>query len=269
MRARIRPFALLVAAGFRSRAIYRLALLAGIVTNSVFGLIRASVLTATVAGAGGALAGYDGPGMLAYVWIGQALLGVVAIFPVPALAGRVRTGDIAVDFARPLDPQLAYLAHDLGYAAYGILPRALPTFTVGWLATGFVVRTDPAAALAGGLSVLLAILLSFFCRMALELLSFWFVEVRGFSALYLTAASFCSGLSLPIAIMPPWVQTVCHATPFPSMLQTPIDLLSGRLTDPGSIAGALATQLAWVLGAALLGRAMLAAGHRRLVVQGG
>ena len=123
------PYARLFLAGFRRRTTYRLAFLAGVVTNSSFGLIRCAVLVAmagaaaggsTAAGAGGPdgvgvlLGGYDTAGLLAYAWITQALLGPVNIWSGTDLRDRVRSGDIAVDLARPIDVQGALLAHDAG-----------------------------------------------------------------------------------------------------------------------------------------------------------
>ena len=55
--------------------------------------------------AGGEVAGYDLGLMSAYIWIGQGLLGAVNLNGTSELAERIRTGDVAVDFARPIDPQ--------------------------------------------------------------------------------------------------------------------------------------------------------------------
>lgn len=262
------PYRALAWAGLRSRAAYRLALLAGVTTNSVFGLLRASLLLYAVGAAGGSVAGYGRDDMAAYVWLGQALLGVIALFPSPALAGRVRTGDIAVDLTRPVDIQAAYLAEDLGRAMYAVLPRALPTLAIGLLVTHFPLPGEPTAYLLGAVSLVLAVVLSFACRMALELLSFWFVEIRGFTTLYLVVCGFFAGLFVPLAMLPEWLQTVVHATPFPSMFQSVISVLSGHVGG-GEALRLVAIQAAWAAAMLALGRVMLGAGRRKLVVQGG
>ena len=91
----------------------------GCATNSVFGFIRASILLAALAASAGTpSAGYDAATCGAYVWLspGAARHGQ-AVRAAAEIGDRVRTGDIAVDFLRPVDPQLAYLAGDLGRAA--------------------------------------------------------------------------------------------------------------------------------------------------------
>ena len=57
-------------------------------------------------------------------------------------------------------------------------------------------------------------------------------------------------------------------TPFPSMINTTIEVYLGLLKGP-QLAQALFTQAAWALGLALLGQLVLRSGVRRLVIQGG
>ena len=76
----MRTYSQLAAAGFQRYSTYRMAIAAGVVTQSVFGFIRVSVMFAAVAAAGGELAGYDRQQASTYVWLGQALLAPVALF---------------------------------------------------------------------------------------------------------------------------------------------------------------------------------------------
>lgn len=110
----VAPLTACAVAGFRRWSAYRSATLAGAVTNTVFGLVKASILMATVAAAGGTLAGYDAREAATFAWVSQALLAPVSIFAAAEMAERVRSGDVAVDLARPVDPQLASWASDLG-----------------------------------------------------------------------------------------------------------------------------------------------------------
>jgi ABC-2 type transport system permease protein len=261
-------FLRLVVAGFRRQSQYRLAMLAGLATNVVFGFIRAAILLAAVASAGGAIGGYRAGSMSTYVWLSQGLIGAVALFGWTEISQRVRTGDIAVDLARPVDLQTAYLAADLGRAAHTFLPRGLPSVLVGAATVGLVLPARPASYLLGLVSVLLGVAISFYCRFAVNLVSFWLVEIRGVISLYIVTASFLSGLYVPVHLFPHWLAVLAAATPFPSVLQTPIDVLSGYLTGTDALQ-AVGIQLGWLVACGALGRLLMAAGHRRLVVQGG
>ena len=133
----------------------------GAFTNAVFGLLRASVLVAALQSRGGAVGGYDRDTAVTFAWVTQALIAVVEMFAWSEIALRVRTGDVAVDLARPLDPQVAWAAADLGRAAAVVLPRALPILLVGAVTTGLHLPATAGPYLLGALSVVLATLLSF------------------------------------------------------------------------------------------------------------
>jgi ABC-2 type transport system permease protein len=51
----VRPYLAYLAAGFRRWSAYRLAAAAGAFTNSVFGLVKASITVAAIGAAGGTL----------------------------------------------------------------------------------------------------------------------------------------------------------------------------------------------------------------------
>lgn len=231
-------------------------------------MIKASITIAAVGSAGGAIAGYDARAASTYSWLVQGLIATVAMFGWDELAQRVRTGDVAVDLTRPVDLQLSMLAADLGRAAYLLVPRGALPLAVGALFYGLDLPTDPAAYPLGAVSVLAAITVSFACRFAVNLVAFWLVELRGVQTLYLVATNVLSGLLVPVAWFPGWLGALARATPFPSMLQAPVDVLSGRVAGWQAVATVL-VQLAWVLATLALGRLVLSAATRRLVVQGG
>jgi ABC-2 type transport system permease protein len=264
----VRTYLVLAAAEFRRYSTYRLAILAGITTQSVFGLIRVSVLFAAISSAGGTLAGYDRQLASTYVWLGQALLAPVALLGWIEIAERVSSGEIAVDFARPLDLQLAWWARGLGRASFQLLSRGLPPLVVGAVTVGLAWPESWSAYPLGLMSLFLAVSISFTLRFLVNLIAFWTLDVRGFIGLYLVVGSFFCGLFIPVHLFPKWLQVVAYATPFPSMLQTPIDVLSGWVLG-WAAAALVASQLAWLVGLVGLARVVQWRAARRLVVQGG
>ena len=62
---------------------------------------------------------------------------------------RVRTGDIAVDFPRPVDLQPGTWPRDLGRAASTLIPRGVPSVLVGALLFGIALPATPSAVPAG------------------------------------------------------------------------------------------------------------------------
>ena len=151
-------FPALVAAGYRRYATYRQATLAGAFTNTVFGVVKVSILFAAADAAGGAVAGYDRAALSTYTWVSQGLIAVVFMFQWTPVATRVRTGDVAIDLARPISPVVAWLAEDLGRAAQACLVRFLVPMAVGGLVFGLRVPRHWATVPLFVLSVVAAVL---------------------------------------------------------------------------------------------------------------
>lgn len=263
-----RTFVLLVRSGFRRHSTYRLALLAGVTTNSVFGVIRAAVLLAAIASAGRSIGGYDAPTAVAFVWWGQALLGTVNLWGFHEVKERVRTGDIAIDFLRPVNPQLAYLAGDLGRAGVNVLGRGIPALGVGALLFDFAWPPGTLSWVLGLVSIVLAVVVAFAGNFLVNLLAFWLVEVRGIQLVWMIVAGLFCGLYLPVPWFPEWLRTIAQWSPFPSMLQIPLDLLSGRVVGV-EMWSAVAVQAFWAVALLGVGQVVLQAGRHHLEVQGG
>jgi ABC-2 type transport system permease protein len=116
-----------------------------------------------------------------------------------------------------------------------------------------------------GLSVLLAVLVSFTIRFLVNLMAFWLLDWRGLLSLHAVITGLFAGLVIPIAFFPGWAQAMIWATPFPAILQAPIDIAIGR----GPVLPLLAHQLAWAMSLLAAGQWVLARAVRKLVIQGG
>ncbi len=264
----MRAYRRLFVAGVRRQSTYRLAALGGLVANVTFGVLKAAVLGATVAAAGGSVAGYDAAAMAAYVWLSQALLGSVNLVGRSDFALRVRSGEVAVDFLRPLDVQAATVVTEVGGSLFLLLPRGVPLVAVGLLVGGLPVPDRTTAWVLGPVAVVLGVTLAAAAVYVVSAAGFWLVDNRGLQILYMVASGFLSGLFVPVALFPDWLGTLARATPFPSMLMTPVDVLSGRVAG-GAAVVAVGVSAAWLAGVALLGHVLTRAGRRRLEVQGG
>ncbi|MGI5127540.1 ABC transporter permease [Pseudonocardia sp. CA-107938] len=258
------PYARLVRAGFLRHSTYRTATLAGLATNTVFGLLRVSVLLAVVAASGSA-AGYDAAGVGTFVWLGQGLLAVVVLWGDPELSQRVRSGDVAVDLARPVNLQFTLLATDLGRAGHALLWRFVPPVVFGALVLPLRWPTSPGTLVLFAVTVVLAVALSSTVRFLVELTSFWLLDGRGVRSLYAAVSGVLAGLTVPLAFFPDGVRAAVYATPFPGLLQTPIDVFSER----GPTWALVGHQVLWLAGATVMAQVALARATRKLVVQGG
>jgi ABC-2 type transport system permease protein len=122
--------------------------------------------------------------------------------------------------------------------------------------------------LLGAVSMVLGIVISAATVYLIAVVGFWLVETRGLQISYMLASGFLGGLYVPIALFPQWLRFVAAATPFPSFMMYPIDVLSG-FGGAGHAAGLVLAQLAWLVGVVAAGQLLTRAGRRRLEVQGG
>ncbi|XAS67135.1 hypothetical protein V3C33_17040 [Micrococcaceae bacterium Sec5.7] len=73
---------------------------------------------------------------------------------------------------------------------------------------------------------------------------------------------------MPVTWFPQWLLDFARATPFPSMLQTPVDILAGR-TDGAESLALVGVQLLCLVVLLVITQLMVRIGSRKLVVQGG
>ena len=262
----LRPDLEIARRGYRRYAAYPAATLAGVFTNTIFGFLRVYVLLAMYAQRD-EVGGYDATAAVTYTWLTQALLMTVSVWGYD-FANRIRTGDIAIDLVRPVHPIRAWLAFDLGRAWYHWVFRGIPPFVVG--AFFFSLRLPDSALtwLAFGVSLTLAVVDSFAWRTIYNSAAFWLTEIRGVGTIALIVSNLLSGFMIPVRFFPDWLATVANATPFPSMIQIPVDIFVGATRGIDAVL-AIGIQLAWAVALLAAARASFALGVRHLVVQGG
>jgi ABC-2 type transport system permease protein len=118
------------------------------------------------------------------------------------------------------------------------------------------------------MSVVLAVVVSYGFRALYNLSAFWLLDHRGALMLGLTISLFFSGFLVPLQFFPGWLEAFARATPFPSMVQIPVEIFVGQATGL-DVALGLLQQVGWAAAMFGLTQAVFAAGTRKLVVQGG
>ncbi len=263
----MRPYVEVARRSFRRWSTYRAATAAGVVTNTVFGILLASVMVA-VFRTRDEIGGLDVVDAVTFRFLGQGLLAAMAVFMWTEIADRVRTGDVVTDLCRPVDFQLWWLAQDLGRAAFQAPARGLAPVLVGAALFELRVTTDPVHWVAFAVATVLAVTVSFGLRFLVNLSAFWVLDARGPIQLLMAAWAFLAGFFLPVQFFPAWLETLARSLPFVAVVQIPVEIALGR-HDGAGLAGVLAVQAAWAAALLLAGRAVLAAATRKLVVQGG
>jgi len=265
----VRAYLAFAVAGFRRYSTYHQATIAACVTNTIFGFLRWAVMLAVLAVTGASVVGYDGPRLATFVWVGQGLIGVVQLWAPTELADRIRTGDIVIDLLRPVDPVWQQLAADLGRAGYALGIRLLGPVAVGALVFELHAPERLLTYPLFACSLVLATIVSFGCRFLVNAAAYWLLDARGPQIAWTLAGGFLGGLYVPLWFFPPALAiALIAATPFPSLIQLPLDILVERGPLAAQV-GMLGVQAAWGIAILALCRWVQARGERKLVVQGG
>jgi ABC-2 type transport system permease protein len=253
--------------GFQRAAAYRAAALSGAITNTFFAFLRAYLFIALYQARPEA-GGYNLSDALTFVFITQGMAALVEIFTWWPIAETVKTGAIVSDLSRPYDYELAWLAQDWGRGLFQLLARSVPPVLVGMLFFDVRPPAGGVQLLALAVSLWLAVTISFAWRFCLNLSAFWLTDYRGVAGLGGLVALLLSGFLEPVAMFPDAVRTAVYLLPFAAYVAIPIDVYLGKVTG-GELLAALALQAFWAGAGLLIGRLVLAAALRKLVVQGG
>ena len=252
---------------FQQQFAYRAATLAGLFTNSIFGLMLSSVYLALYwdKADGASVAGFTADQTITYTWIGQAMIMPVIFWGWWPIIDTIRDGSVVMDFLKPMDYFRYWLSRDLGRAGAAVITRGIPTMVIGSLLFDLVWPENWQRAAAFMISVPFAIIVSFCMRFLFNLWGFWLLDHRGIGSLAILVSGVFSGHLLPIAWYPPAIRDVLNVLPFRSMLMTPVEIWLGQI----SILLGLSLQLFWsviMIGCCYL---LLHFAERKVVVQGG
>jgi ABC-2 type transport system permease protein len=252
---------------FRRYLTYRAATLAGLVTNFFFGLLRVALLLALL-GERQEVAGFTVRGVITYTGLTQALIAYLSLFGWYDLMNSVHNGDVAADLLKPMNYFTFWLAQDLGRAAVALLWRGFTIMFFYALAFHLTYPKGIGQWLALLLAVILSWLVSFAFRFLVNLAAFWTPNARGIGRFAFVTSLFFSGFLMPLRFFPDWVSHIANLTPFPSMLNTVVEVYLG-VRQGWDLSAALLIQGLWAVSLILVGQIVLRAAVRRLVILGG
>jgi ABC-2 type transport system permease protein len=156
----------------------------------------------------------------------------------------IRQGNLSALLVRPVHPIHRHIAGNLTFKLltfFVLLPVVLALTLI--YRPNFTISPETIAAFIPAL--VLAMALRFAVEWTLASLAFWVTRVTAINQLWFVAFLFLSGFAAPIALLPPFAQTLAYWLPFYRMLGFPVDVLLGHLTTQQVVIG-LGAQVAWL-----------------------
>ncbi|MBM3262335.1 MAG: ABC-2 family transporter protein [candidate division Zixibacteria bacterium] len=263
----MRPYLAVLSARFRTLLQYRVAAVAGFATQICWGFIRFMTFEAFYRSTD-AVPPMTYEEMVAYVWLGQALLGMLPWNPDAEVRDMIRSGAVAYELARPVDLYGYWYARAVALRLAPLMLRTLPVLVLAWLFFDMPLPADPEAAFAWLAATVLAIAVSAAMTTLITLSMLWSVSGEGISNLMTIVVMVCSGMIIPLPLFPDWAQPVLNTLPFRALMDGPFRLYSGHIPLDEAMA-VFAHQVIWLALLIRLGRFLLRRGVHRLVVKGG
>jgi ABC-2 type transport system permease protein len=175
---------------------------------------------------GVAINGFTLTQMLWYLTITEAIT-----MSAPRLAQQidedVRSGTLAVRLLKPMD----YPIYCLSTAAGERLVRFVVNLGIGSVITLILVGPgkegisgQPATLVMLSTTVLMAFLLDGLANLLIGLSAFWLEDTSGILLIYSRLTMILGGMLIPIELLPPWLQDIVTALPFPYIIWGPAHL---------------------------------------------
>jgi len=252
---------------FRRHLVYRTANVAGIAVNFFFTCLRVFIFTSVLAHRT-QVAGYNVSQIITYMCLTEALMMTAGAIGSWELMDSVMTGQVAMDLARPWDFLLYWLSRNLGRAAYFAMFRGIPLFLLSWVIFRIQLPANGLMAALFLISLCLAMLVSSAMGFLVNFTAMWTTDARGVAGVAMTLMWFFSGMLLPPEFMPYWLRRLVWCLPFQAQIYAPTMVYLGS-TGAFERWQLLVLQALWSLVLIGAGKAVLAAGQRKLTVQGG
>jgi len=275
--SRFRPYFAVISARFRAMLQYRAAAIAGIWTQIFFGFVLIMVYEAFYrSSSNDAIKPMAFGQIVTYVWLGQALLGMLPWNADREIAAMIRSGAVAYELCRPVDLYGLWYSRAIALRTAPTVLRAIPMTIIAMLLLPLVGLADwrlapPAsagAALAFIASLFFALLLGCAITTLINISLMWTIAGDGIVVSIAALVSFFSGMIIPLPLFPNWALRVIEWLPFAGLIDIPFRIYNGDI-GPNDLSIVLFKQAGWTLLLVMLGRWFLACGMRRIVLQGG
>ena len=264
IRSAVRKYSTAGLVSMRNRLAYPAAFAGSLLTYGLFVFVFSRIWAAVYSGRAG-IAGYDRPMMVWYFIVAEiSVFGFGRFYS--TLSEDIRSGQVAYLLARPYGFTAYHFSQTMGHTLGDCLVLAAEGFLLGRLLGGPVPVTSLAQGAVLVLSILLAGCLQFYLQFAIAMTAFWIEENAAFFWIYQKLA-LIAGTFLPLEFLPGAASAAARWTPFPYLSWAPARIAVAW--DSREALLLLAAQAAWTVAAALLCRAVFAAGRGKITANGG
>lgn len=186
---------------------------------------------------------------LAVVWIRR----ITYVWIIDDIEDRIRTGELSSYLLRPLDMLHFDMAQTIAARFFNLLLVGAVIAVVLLFIPGQQWVLTPWTVLAFCIAIPVGFLFEFFLQYTIATMAFWTTQARRIFDIFFFMKSLLGGFVVPLALLPPAVQTLAKWLPFQSSIALPAEILIGTAT-PERVFNGLAISMFWLIGLVILSR---------------
>jgi len=267
----MKPYFSLLRVRFLNGLQYRLAAFSGMTTQVAWGLMLVFIYSAFF-GDAAVSDGFTFKQLVTFVWLQQAALTLIFIYDYDGeLLEMITTGGIGYELCRPVNIYYVWYAKLVSKRTATACLRFFPVIIVAFLIPYPFRLSLPYSPLAFCLFVVtlfIGLLLVVSINMMVYISNFKTLSPGGSIAFISIIGEFFGGQTIPIPLMPGWLQEVSAFLPFRWVADLPFRVYSGHIGTKEALTG-LAMQLIWLTILISAGMLIMRRVARLSMVQGG
>lgn len=249
---------------------YRVAAIAGIITQFFFGMIFVMVLHGFYSSTSKPMP-INFHSAATYIWIGQAMLGMMPWNGDKEIQSLIRTGDVTYELIRPMNLYDYWFARAFALRTAPTFLRAIPLFTIGLLLPKdyrMILPPNILAFLAWLVTSFGALLISCAITNIINITTLYSISGDGIQRLLSAIVTLFSGMVVPLPLFPDKMKQILNYLPFSGLVDIPARFFTGEIQF-NQLFNYFGFQILWALILYVLGKGILMRKIKDIIVQRG
>jgi ABC-2 type transport system permease protein len=267
----MKPYLSLLRVRFLNGLQYRAAAFGGLATQFFWGLMLLFIYGAFYGDAAYSN-GFSFSDLVTYIWLQQAFLAFVFLYDWDVeLLEMSTTGGISYELCRPINLYQVWFVKLFSKRLASGLLRFSPTLVVGFLLPypfNLSLPHSPLSLLLFVITLFLGLFLLVSISMMIYISVFKTMHPIGSMTIFGIVGEFFAGMTIPIPLMPMWLQNITQFMPFRWTADLPLRVYSGHIGTHEALIG-IVMQLAWTSILITAGALIMKRVTRLSTVQGG
>jgi ABC-2 type transport system permease protein len=249
---------------------YRIAAFAGAVTQFFFGTIMVMVLYGFYSSSGVEIP-INYKSAITYIWIGQAMLGMLPWNGDSEIQNLIRTGNVTYELIRPMNLYNYWFARAFALRTAPTLLKSIPLFIIALLLPkdySMELPLNTLAFIGWIVATFGALLISCTITNIINITTLYSISGDGIQRLLSSIVTLFSGMIVPLPLFPDKLKQLLNYLPFSGLVDIPARFFTGEILI-NQLPKYFLFQCSWALIIYIIGQWILNRKIKDLIVQGG